>query len=503
MSRRKSSIKNITVALISEAVVALVGFLFPQAIIVNYGSRANGLITSLQQFIQYFTLIEAGLSGAAMYALYKPLAENDTALIERILYSAKRMYRKMGVAFVLLVAVASVVYPAFIADTGYPYWMVSLLFCLIGLNGATQLLFIGKYKVLLNASQNSRYVVLLNSVTTCIFSLVIVILSYWQIPVLMTVALGASAYLLRAWGFHLVVRKKFSQYSYQSTGEEYHFKNQREVFIQQILTMLVMNAGILILSFSKTDMAEISVFTVYNLVLTAVFMLTNAAHNGVSASFGDLIARQDKARLRKAYGEYEMLYQVFFVMVFSCVSVLYMPFMRIYTRGFTDAQYVRSTLCMLFSILGAVWSIRIQQSVIIVAAGKFKEIQRASVIEAALALILCASGLFLGGLEGLMIGRILAAVYRMIDFTRFSHRHVMELNTGFTWKGVAASALVIVGMNRMSTGVLRKLTIDTYGKWIVLAGGVAVFSAIAGLLVSVLLYRKEAMSLIKRFGKRG
>lgn len=499
MSRRKSSIKNIVVALISEAVVALVGFLFPQAIIVNYGSRANGLITSLQQFIQYFTLIEAGLSGAAMYALYRPLAENDTALIERILYSAKQMYQRIGGIFVLLIAAACVIYPACIADTGYPYWMVSLLFCLIGMNGATQLLFIGKYKVLLNASQNSRYVVLINSVTTCVFSLTIVVLSYWHVPVLIAVALGALAYLLRAWGFHLVVRKKFSHYSYQSAAEEYRFENQREVFIQQILTMLVMNASILILSFSKTDMAEISVFTVYNLVLTAVFMLTNAVHNGVSASFGDLIARQDKAHLRKAYGEYEMLYQVFFIMVFSCVSVLYLPFMKIYTRGFTDAQYVRPALCVLFSILGAVWSVRIQQSVIIVAAGKFKEIQRASIIEASLALILCMAGLFLGGLEGLMIGRILAAVYRMIDFTRFSHRHVMEMNTGFTWKGVAASALVIIGINRLSAGVLQQLVIDTYGKWILLAGGVAAVSAAAGLLVSVLLYRNEAASLLKRF----
>ena len=45
MSRRKNSIQNAAVALISEIVVALVGFLFPRAIIVNYGSDANGLVT--------------------------------------------------------------------------------------------------------------------------------------------------------------------------------------------------------------------------------------------------------------------------------------------------------------------------------------------------------------------------------------------------------------------------------------------------------------------------
>jgi len=65
MSRRKSSIKNTIIAILSEMMTTFVGLLFPQAIIINYGSQTNGLITSLQQVIQYFTLIESGLAGAA------------------------------------------------------------------------------------------------------------------------------------------------------------------------------------------------------------------------------------------------------------------------------------------------------------------------------------------------------------------------------------------------------------------------------------------------------
>ena len=74
MNRRKASIRNTVIALTSEILVTVVGFMLPRAIMVNYGSETNGLITSLQQFIQYFTLLEAGLSGAAVFALYKPLS---------------------------------------------------------------------------------------------------------------------------------------------------------------------------------------------------------------------------------------------------------------------------------------------------------------------------------------------------------------------------------------------------------------------------------------------
>ena len=141
MSRRKNSIQNAAVALISEIVVALVGFLFPRAIIVNYGSDANGLVTSLQQIMQYFVLVEAGLSGAAVFALYEPLAQNDLSRIQRILGSARKMYSKIGMVFLALVLVTSAVYPLVIAKGDYAYWEVAALFCLMATNGASQLLF--------------------------------------------------------------------------------------------------------------------------------------------------------------------------------------------------------------------------------------------------------------------------------------------------------------------------------------------------------------------------
>lgn len=113
MNRRKASIRNTVIALTSEILVTVVGFMLPRAIMVNYGSETNGLITSLQQFIQYFTLLEAGLSGAAVFALYKPLSAGDTGTIERILYSAKKMYEKLGCVFLAMIALSSAIYPFF------------------------------------------------------------------------------------------------------------------------------------------------------------------------------------------------------------------------------------------------------------------------------------------------------------------------------------------------------------------------------------------------------
>lgn len=502
MRRKQQSIQNALFALLSELLVAVVGFLFPQAIIHNYGSATNGLITSLQQMMQYFTLVEAGLSGAAVFALYKPLAEQDTDQIQRILCTARKLFTNIGLVFTAIVVGASVVYPLFIADTGYPNWMVSVLFCLIGINGATQLFFIGKYKVLLNASQNNRYVVALNAASTCLFSLSIILASVLKAHILVAVAVGCTAYLVRAVCYYLVVKRLFPQYRYTGKKPDYPFQNQREVFIQQILSLLVMNSSVLILSFTKTDMEQISVFTVYNMVLAAVLMLTNAVHNGVSASFGDLIARGDKAKLRNAYSQYELLYQFFFTVVFSCVIALFLPFIRIYSKDFTDAQYIRPRLCMLFGILGAVWSVRIQQSILIVAAGKFKEIQRGSILEAVLAIVLSLAGLYLGGLEGLLLGRVLAALYRAIDFTRFSHRYVLEASPWLTVKGILGSSVVIAAVGLSSHALLTRISIDNYIQWALYALCVAFCSGILSLPIQGLLYRPQAARLLEKLKRK-
>lgn len=498
MSRGKTSIQNTAIALISELIVTIVGFLFPRAIILNYGSEANGLLTSMQQFIQYFTLLEAGLSGAAVFALYKPLVEKDHDTIERILYSAKQVYSKIGKIFVVCIIMVGCAYPFIIAETGYSKFAIMIVFCLTGFNGATQLLFIGKYKVLLNASQNNRYISLINSLSTCLYSIIIIITSYCGLPLLLAVALGTVAYFVRAIAYYVAIKKLFPQYVSIHKCDIYTFTNQKEVFIQQILSLLILNSSMLILAITKTDMAEISVFTVYNMVLTAVFMITNAVNTGISASFGDLIARGDKQRLKKAYNEYEVLFQIFWTVVFSCVICLFQPFIELYTLDFTDALYVRPGLCVLFSLLGAMWVIRNQQSVLIVAAGKFKEIQKGSIIEAILTLVLSIVGLFVLGIEGLLLGRIISALYRMIDFIRYGNREVIGINPRFTIVQILISTCVILVIYGISSILRSMFIVDSYVRWIVFSCLIAIISTVTSLLINWLLNREQIRNLLKR-----
>lgn len=103
MGRTSKFVLNSASTALLQVVTMVAGFITPRFLLMAYGSDVNGLISSINQFITYFNLVEAGLSSAAVYSLYKPIAENDHGKINRIVTAARNFYIKSGFIFVGLV----------------------------------------------------------------------------------------------------------------------------------------------------------------------------------------------------------------------------------------------------------------------------------------------------------------------------------------------------------------------------------------------------------------
>ena len=91
---------------VSQFVLQLVliasAFFVTKTIVLIYGSEINGLMISINQFIAYFALAEAGIAGAAIYALYSPLSYGDNKKISLIFLTVKKMFWQSGGLFILL-----------------------------------------------------------------------------------------------------------------------------------------------------------------------------------------------------------------------------------------------------------------------------------------------------------------------------------------------------------------------------------------------------------------
>ena len=82
-SRSKKFFYNTLFMALLQLVNIPAALIVPRIMLLFYGSEINGLVSSIYQVINYFTLVEAGLSAAAIYALYKPLAEGDNKRIHQ------------------------------------------------------------------------------------------------------------------------------------------------------------------------------------------------------------------------------------------------------------------------------------------------------------------------------------------------------------------------------------------------------------------------------------
>ena len=123
MQRSKKTLINTLSSLALQIVTAIYGLILPRLILSYFGSEINGTISSITQFRSYIVLLEAGVGGVVKAALYKPLAEKDEQKLSGILNATENFFKKIGITFILYLAVIAVVFP-YITHTDYDFWYV-------------------------------------------------------------------------------------------------------------------------------------------------------------------------------------------------------------------------------------------------------------------------------------------------------------------------------------------------------------------------------------------
>ena len=111
LGRSKSVIKNTIWEMGYYIAVIALGFLAPRYIILYYSSEVNGLTSTVQHIINIILMLQAGATTAAIYSLYKPIAENKYEEIVKNLASAEAFFKRIAYIFGGLMFCVAVVTP--------------------------------------------------------------------------------------------------------------------------------------------------------------------------------------------------------------------------------------------------------------------------------------------------------------------------------------------------------------------------------------------------------
>lgn len=490
--------KNIITSLICQIITIIYGLLVPRLILDAFGSEVNGLVSSISQFLNYITLLEGGLSGVIMAALYKPIAEKDSTRVSAIINATNQFFRRIALIFIGYMLIVAIIYPLFV-QTSFGWGFVAALVVIIGVTLFIQYFFSLSLRLLINANQEGYIVYTAQIIFTLInfiFTL-IVINVYPEIHVLKIA--NVIAYCIQPIVFVAYVNKNYKLD--RSIPPDKNAISQRWAgFGQNLAFFIHTNTDVVVLTIFCT-LLDVSVYSVYFMVIGSIKNLVMSISSAVVPSIGNTMAGGDITKTNEAFDIYETGINLITTFAFACGIVLIVPFVNIYTAGIVDANYIQPVFGILLMIAEAIYCYRDPYVSIAYASGKFKETSKYAYIEAISNIVISVILVIRFGLVGVAVGTFVSMCYRLIMHVIYAKRHILYRPISKFAASFARSA-IILGISVVLAFVVMLKLPTSYGGWIVMAVAVACIVALMILVVQMVFNRKQFTALLKLMLKK-
>lgn len=496
--RNRQAFKNMLSSLILQLVVAVSGILIPRFFILAYGSSINGMVSSVGQFLTYLALVEAGISSAALVELYKPLADNDYDERNQVLTATRQFYYRSGALYGILLLALVIVYPFLIhnqVDNSMTRWMIIIL---AGSN-LVDYFFLGKYKALLTADQKVYVMNIVQTGGTILNTVITIWMIQMGFGALAVKAVATFIYVLRAVFVVIYVKRHYVALDFHTPPQKPMLKERWAALLHQVVGVVVNNTDIVLLTvfMGAKSLLEVSVYYVYNMVATAVTSLIGSFSNGLGSGFGQLIALGNKENLKKAYSNYEYMYFIILFCCYTCMAVLLLPFVSVYTKGITDAKYVRGEIATLFVLMGLLQNLRIPGMTMICAAGHFTQTRSRAIAEAVINIVVSLSLIHSMGMAGVLLGTVCSYTYRTLDNILYNAKYLVPGVLGMSLRRILRNA-VVMGGTVFAFYKMNWMLCNSWGEWFFHAVITGMVSLGILVLVNYILEPKEMRQLLER-----
>ena len=495
--RSKKALKNITFSLLLQFSTIICGFITPVLIISNYGSEVNGLVSSITQFLAYIVLLEYSVGPVLKAALYKPLAKKNHQEIKGLLKSSQKFFRKISTIFICYILLLIILYPLVVSNQFSSLFTISLIL-IISISTFFEYFFGITYRLYLNASQETYVISLIQWVTLILNTVLIVVLVKLNCNILIVKLVSSLVYTLRPILQYIYV-VKIKKIKIEKDDPEIPIPNKWDGLSQHVASTIHSNTDVMVLTIFAKNMALVSIYSVYYLVINGVKQIIKSFSDSIDSSFGDMLARNEHENLQVKYSIYETGYFLIISIFYICTLILIVPFISAYTNGITDANYIQYGFAYLLVLGEFIWAIRQPYNELIKAAGHFKETRRGAWIEAILNL--CISILLVGkyGLFGIALGTLIAMIYRTSEFIYHTSRYILKRSIFVSVKKVLLIGLEVI----ISVMIFNNVPLCTnYVDWIKQA--IIVFISVSAIvsILNLVFYKNNILSLFKIIRRR-
>ena len=495
MSRKKKLLLNTGAGVLKQIVAVVCGFILPRYMLLYYGSAVNGLISSITNFLSFIALLDLGVGAVVQANLYKPLADKDNNRISMIVKSSERFFRRLAYIFLGYIIVLCFIFPGMVEfETLYT---VSLLL-IISVSTLAQYLFGMTYQLLLNADQKS-YVQLLMQIGVIILNTVFsIVLMKFGASVHVVKAMTTIVYVLRPLGQMIYIHKHYDiDRKIEVIGEP--IKQKWNGFSQHFAAVVCQNIDVVVLTLFST-LENISIYSVYYNVTNGVEQIIMTAATGLESLFGNMIAKGEKEKLLMTFSAVEWITHAGVTAIFTIAAITIVPFISVYTRGITDANYIAPLFGILLVTAYGTQCLRVPYFRVIKAAGHFKETQNGAYISAGLNIVITIALVFKLGLIGAAVGTLVAMLYHTCYFVWYLRNHILERPAKYFIGYLITDSIIAVG-----SYILTKLFVyntESYIAWVILAFKVSGIVLVLSVVVNIIAYRSQIKTMVGLLKRR-
>lgn len=485
MGRRLQKVKmNVASTLAHQLVSTLCGLLIPWVMIDTFGSTAYGATTSIVQFLSYITLLEGGIGRVARGALYKPLAEQDDTRISQVYLAVKRFFTTIGLVFAAYVLVLALSYHTMADVTIFSWEYTFLLVVGIAIGKFAEYMGGISKVTLLNADQRQYVVNSVYMVTNILNVMLIVVLAKLGVDILWVKVVSSLVFVLRPLVFSWYVHR---HYRIRQTGVKASLPNKFTGIAQHTAYVIQNNTDVMMLTL-LADLRYVAVYSVYHLVVFSLRNVATAFTGGMEALLGEMAAKGEQKTLRKTYRSYKLILTALTLMLFGTAAILVVPFVRLYTYGTTDANYIQPTFALILVLAEALNCLVLPCFNLTIAANKLKESQIGAYGEAAINVVVSLALISWNPLVGVALGTLAATLFKCVYYTVFAGKEILKIPVTPLLIKLLITGGAFLAVALGGIWVMEGILVDGYLMWGLLGVIFALLTGAAGVALGAVLY---------------
>ena len=409
--RTSNSIRNSLFGIGSQIIIVLIGF-FTRSVFLKYLSEdylgLNGLFSNV---ISILSLTELGFGTAAIFSLYKPLAEKDEQKVAALMNLYAKIYHVMFAVVSILGLVLTPFIRYLIKDIPEDIPDIYVIYLLFVLNSALSYLFAYKRSLLFADQQNFKI-----SAVTAIFKILLAAVqitglvltgSYYAYLISMIVLVFLENVVLSLMvDRHYPYLRKYKKAQVDDVTKKRLISDTKALMMHKVGSIAVYQTDNLITS-AFVNLATVGLYSNYELIANSLRQLITSMTEGMKASIGNYNASEGPEKRLAFFKKYDLLLHL--INSFCTVSMfcLFNPFIGLF---FGKKYLFDMPLVLIISIAFYVRGMRVSFNTIKETCGIFRPDRYKPLFEAGGNVVLSIILVKLIGFPGVILGTIITTL---------------------------------------------------------------------------------------------